>query len=297
LLSFEPDTEETQILIDGNVADWEARNEEPIQTIDDDHLIKNVYMSSDARGLNIRMDYDKSQWNEEEIQLSVLLDTINNQGQSVIPNIPAVQEEGIDFLVQLQGKDNSRVLIDSYYDTFYYDYGHILKMIPTLEYANKKNNGVYHPIQLTLNKEMSIDKVEGTISVPFSSYETGKLHFGNGNPTAEDFNSLSDFYMKDGVLELRLPWLLLNVKDPSRKEIMGDIWSKEGINSSETIDEISVKIIVSNSQNEVVQSVPQSTGTWMNYTWDNWDQLLFHERLKKSYDIMQDAFKKAKINQ
>ena len=41
------------------------------------------------------------------------------------------------------------------------------------------------------------------------------------------------------------------------------------------------------SQNEVVQSVPQSTGTWMNYTWDNWDQLLFHERLKKSYDIMQ----------
>ncbi|MFJ8236156.1 hypothetical protein ACIQ34_10460 [Ureibacillus sp. NPDC094379] len=296
LLSFEPDTEETQLQIDGNKSDWEARNEEPIQTINDHQLIKNVYMSSDARGLYIRMDYDQKQWNEDEVHLSVLLDTINNQGQSVIPDISEVQEEGIDFLVQLQGKDHSKVLIDSYYDTFYYDYGHILKMIPSLSYANKKNNGVYHPIQLTLNKKMSIDKVEGTISVPFSSYETGKLHYGNGNPTAEDYNSLSDFYMKDGIIELRLPWLLLNVKDPSRKEIIGDIWSKDGINSSETIDGISAKIIVSNSQKEVVQSVPQSTGSWMNYSWDNWDEPLYHERLKKSYDIMQDAFKEAKLD-
>ena len=65
--------------------------------------------------------------------------------------------------------------------------------------------------------------------MPFSLYETGKLQYGNGNPSAEDFDSLADFYVKDGILELRLPWLMLNVKDPSQKQIMGDIWSEDGI--------------------------------------------------------------------
>ena len=59
LLSFEPDTEETQLLIDGDPSDWEARNEEPIETATEKSPIKNVYMSSDARALYIRIDYDR----------------------------------------------------------------------------------------------------------------------------------------------------------------------------------------------------------------------------------------------
>jgi hypothetical protein len=187
------------------------------------------------------------------------------------------------------------VLIDSYYDTFYYDYGHVLKMIQTHSYVNKKNNGTYHPIRLTLNKELTKTKKQGSISIPFSAYETGKLHYGNGNPESKDYHSLSDFYIKDGTLELRLPWLLLNVKDPSQKQIMGNIWSKEGLNSSVTIDSISAAIVITNSQKEIEQRVPSSNGTWMNYTWDNWEQPMYHERLKKSYDILQNAYKEANV--
>ena len=295
LLSFDPDLEETQLQIDGHPSDWEARNEEPIVTTPEKSMINNVYMSSDARGLYIRIDFDRNQWNEDEYHTSILLDTIGNQGQSTIPGIPDFNEEGIDFLVQLNGKDDSRVLIDSYYDPFYYHYGHVLEMIPTYSHVNKKNNGIYHPIRLTLNKELTINREEGSYSVPFSLYETGKLQYGNGNPSAEDFDSLADFYVKDGILEVRLPWLMLNVKDPSQKQIMGDIWSEDGINSSETIEGISAKVIVSNSQKESIQSVPNINGTWMHYTWDNWEEPSYHERLKKSYYILKDAFKESKV--
>lgn len=293
LLSFDPDTEQTLLKIDGDPSDWEARDEEPLQTITEKNPIKNVYVSSDSRGLFIRIDYDESQWEKGDYQTSILLDTIKDQGQSMVPEAAGLKEEEIDFLVELKGEKTSRVLIDSYYDTFYYHYGHLLKMIPTQSYANKKNNGVYHPIRLTLNKELTIKKQEGAITLPFSAYETGKLLFGNGNPTSKEYNSLADFYRKDGIVELRLPWLMLNVKDPSQKQIIGNIWSKAGINSSETIESISTAIVVTNHHKEIVQRVPENNGEWMHYTWETWGEPLYHERLKKSYYLLKETYQEA----
>jgi hypothetical protein len=290
LLSFEPDTKETQLQVDGNPQDWKARKEQPVHS-DENGPIKDVYVSSDSRALYIRLDYDEAQWNE--FKVSILLDTIQNQGQSSIPNLPLVKEAGIDFLIELDGEERSRVLIDSYYDTFYYHYGQMLKMIPTETEVGKKNNGTYHPVRLTLNKELTINRQERSIKVPFSSDETGQLLYGNGNPESDQYNSLADFYQKSGVLELRLPWLMLNVKDPSQKQVMGDVWSSDGINSTVTIDSISAAILVLDTKNELIQRLPSTKGDWMHYTWGNWDKPVYHERLKKSYDILKNSFKEA----
>lgn len=80
-------------------------------------------------------------------------------------------------------------------------------MIPGASYASTKNNGVYHPIRLTLNRELTIKKGEKVIRLPFESYETGKLRFGNSNPKSKQFDSLADYYINEelGILELRLP--------------------------------------------------------------------------------------------
>ncbi|PMC40676.1 hypothetical protein CJ195_02870 [Bacillus sp. UMB0899] len=291
LLSFDPDTEEKQLLIDGETSDWENRNEQPIVEGKEQDIIKDIFMSSDERGLFIRIDYDEKQWNPKNFNTSLLLDTIKGQGQSTIPSVDSVKEDGIDFVVELNGEETSRVLIDSYYDTFYYHYGHLLEMIPMKNYANKKNNGVYHPIRLTLNKELTINNEEGQLKVPFSDYETGKLTYGNGNPEMENSSSLADFYIKDGTLELRLPWLLLNVKDPSQKEIIGDLWSGKSLeDNSETIDSVFAKIVVSSKNKESVQQIPSSKGEWIKYSWDKWEEPTYHERLKKSYDYLQEAF-------
>ncbi|WP_338449964.1 hypothetical protein R4Z09_28110 [Niallia oryzisoli] len=287
LLSFEPDKEDTQLQVDGDPSDWKGRGLEPISFgANENGPIKNVYMASDARGLFLRIDYDKKQWKEDEFNASILLNTIQNQGQSTVPGVPAAKEEGIDFLVELNGKDHSRVLVDSYYDPFYYLYGEKLQMIEMEPNAGTVNNGVYHPIRLILNKRLTIPKQDGSqVQLPLTAYETGKLTYGNGNPDAKDFNSLADFYMKDGILEIRLPWLMLNMKDPSQKEIMGDLWSGDGLESTENIDSISAAVLVTDREKEIVQQVP-----WMQFTWDNWQEPIYHERLKKSYDVMKEVF-------
>lgn len=294
LLSFDPDTEDTQLQIDGELSDWNARNVDPSYKAEN-NPIENVYLSSDSKGLFVRIDYNKKMWNQNDFNTYLLFDTIGNQGQTIIPEVDGFEEEGIDFLVELKGEDDSRVIIDSYYDTYYYHYGHLLGMIDKKPYANHKNNGIYHRIHLTLNKELTINKEEGQVTIPFSSYETGKLQYGIGNPEKENANTLSDFYMKDGSLELRLPWLLLNVKDPSQNEIMGDIWSKKGLDSKQIIDLMNVKVVVTNKQEEVLQTAPETKGEWLNYKLEKWDLPVTHERLKKSYYDLQQAYEGAKV--
>ncbi|MRX73113.1 hypothetical protein GJU40_13270 [Bacillus lacus] len=293
LLSFDPQTEDTLIKVDGDTEDWEARKEKPVFQ-NGKGLIQDIYLSSDESSLNIRLDMEQNQWLQNEYDFYILLDTIKGQGQSAIPGIEGTVGSGIDFAAQLKGEENSRLLIDSYYDTFYYDYGHVKKMIPSVNNADKKNNGIYHPIRLTLNKALTINNEEGKIDLPFDSYETGRLQMGNGNPSSKNYNSLTDFAVnkENGIIELKLQWMLLNFKDPSQREMMGDIW-KDGIEASAKADGIRVAVVAAEKGSSLpIETLPENLeeDEWLFYTWDTWDEPLYHERLKVSFDIMKQAY-------
>jgi hypothetical protein len=185
-------------------------------------------------------------------------------------------------------------LVDSYYDTFYYQYGKLLKMIPEEPYAQRKDNGVFNPIRLALNKQQTIPSTKKVI--PFQDYETGVLQYGNANPASKDFDSLTDISMsKDKkVIEGRIAWQLLNVKDPSLKEVMGDIW-KQGLSSSVETSGIRAAVVTT-EKGSVQQTIPKTVKGQLKqegslfYNWKTWDHPEFYERLKRSYEIMQKTF-------
>ena len=170
---------------------------------------------------------------------------IDHQGQTKVKagSKKVKLDYGVDFYVQLVGQKNSRMMVDSYYDPFYYQYGKQLKMLKQATYASQKDNGVFHPIRLALNKEQMIPSTKKKI--PFEDYETGVLKFGNANSLSQDFNSLTDVSIsKDKlVLEGRIPWQLLNIKDPSLKEAMGDIW-KGGLQGSVKLNGIRTAVVM-----------------------------------------------------
>ena len=78
-------------------------------------------------------------------------------------------------------------------------------------------------------------------TLPFESYETGKMQFGTANPGDEDYDSLTDISVspEGDMTEIRIPWQLLNIKDPSLKDAMGDMW-KAGIEGKKKIDAINI---------------------------------------------------------
>jgi hypothetical protein len=318
LLSFD----RLKIRVDGSTEDWEAsetaalyeKESGPIQPADDgqdeQRTLSKVYVDHDERYLYLRVDYKEMDTNNpfEAMNTLIAFNTLQGQGKMELPNQTGVKaEEGIDFVVQLQGENSSRIVVDSYYDLFQFQYGDLTE---ALSYPIEKNSGRFHPIRLALNKKITIPSTGEEL--PFTFYETGKLKHGNGNPEAENYNSLADFYVNrdKAMIELRLPWSLLNVKDPSTREIVGDVWNG-GMQSSRLIDGIDIAVITykpgadgnaaplgtTSGTLRVADSFPETDGSgklgrMFRYQWEPWELPQSEERLKKSYYQIQELFKK-----
>ncbi|MBN8210231.1 hypothetical protein JI666_15875 [Bacillus sp. NTK071] len=302
LLSFDPGKELT-IKVDGNVEDWEEAEIEPLYQSGSDENFKSLSMTSDEKYIYFRLDYkNMSKKRLEKDKTMLLFDTISGQGSKELSKDPELKtSSGIDFILNLAGENQSRLTVQSHYDSYYYQYGEDLELITKQEYAKEKDNDIFHPIRLALNKELTIPSQDKTL--PFDFYETGLLTYGNANPESEEYNSLSDFIVKDNSIEIRLPWALFNVKDPSTKEIMGDMW-KKGIKASKKVEGFKVAVVMYEGDIEpsdiTITSISETAPEMKNnllpvsqfykFDWEKWIEPDYHERLKQSYYIMQDEF-------
>ncbi|WP_176786163.1 hypothetical protein [Desulfosporosinus hippei] len=272
LMAFDPGNKTSACYVDGDFSEWE--NADPL--VSDPNF--SIYVKSDEKYLYLRIAAQTYDFEQDTILIPI--DSISNQGNSTYPKYNVTFERPSEFVIILNGKENSRILVDSYYDSFYYLYAKRVKLIEANPAYEARNSGIFNPEYLTLNKELylPVDKQK----LPFSKYETGKLLYGNGNPLSKDYNSLSDFFVQDNNLEIRIPWALLNVTDPSSAMVMDDLY-KAGIQSIKTNGFYIGGILL--KENHVVGS------TTMNlFSWQEWDTPSFHERLKPSYFIIQDAF-------
>lgn len=296
LLSFETHT----LPLDGKKAKYLEAGISPLYQSDkkSNPLLQAVYMGQDESYIYFRIEFNEQQGllNSDNIRTMILMDTIEGQGNQNLPgNIKIRCETGIDFAIDISSKpEENRIWVDSYYDPFYYQYGYQMKYLNE-QSALSKNSGVYHPIRLALCRPMVIPSTGQ--KVPFSYYETGVLHKGNGSPFSDNYNSLADYIInqEENALELRIPWQLLNFKDPGQKEVLGDLW-QGGLASSQKI--LGIRVAILAQQGEKVYTFPITQQDQINvqdmavFAWKDWDLPEYKERLKQSYYIMKDLFHK-----
>jgi hypothetical protein len=274
LLAFDSGEKESASYVDGDILEW--KDSIPLSENKDTQL----YMKSDEAYVYFMAKSSKLDFNVDKLVIPI--DIVQNQGNLSYNGLNF--NKAADFIISINGKEKSQILVDSYYDSFQYIYGRKLKMIPEVKEYDVKNSGKFMPMYLCLSKELYLP--EDKVSVPFNKYETGKLQFGNGNPKSSDYNSLADFCIKDNALEVRIPWQLLNVMDPSTKMIMNDLHI-DGIKPIKT-EGISAGI-------GVLEGKVSTEKLEMNlYSWSSWEVPIYHERLKPSYYILKEAFNKYK---
>ncbi|MDN7244532.1 hypothetical protein [Planococcus shenhongbingii] len=238
-------------------------------------------MDHDERYLYIKADFnDKDWWDQQDFNLYFNLREDNGIAVETAPG----KKFNADFHLKISGKDSARLLVAGNYDSFYFDYAERLKMIPESKQDLSK---VFHPIRLALNKEVT--RPDTGEVLPFSAYETGILKYGIADPESAEYDSLNDWYYSEetGMLEIRIPWMLLNAKDPSQREFIGDM-RKDGIEASIKVEGINTAVTLTDKKGTITDYFAE--GQPGSYTWEEWELPKSKERLKQSYYILQDLF-------
>lgn len=277
LLAFDPGKESMAAYVDGDVSEW--RNTKPTVTTAQGKL----YIKSDERYLYIMLD--AGNYDFEKDTLLIPINTIADQGSLKAAQYNAEFDTAADFLIYINGKDNSHIYVDRYYDAFNYYFLESKKLsdIKAEENAGVKNSGMFDIMRLCYGYNLT---VKGTNQVvPDKAYETGKLRYGNGNPKAQEYKSLSDFYFKNGKLEIRIPWQLLNVMDPSGKQQISD-FRKTQVISPQAYQSFDFGFAYRTG----AESLKITLGG--SYEYNGWNTPTWHERLKPAYYELQNYFKK-----
>lgn len=270
LLAFDPGEKESVSYVDGDKSDW--RGDKP--------LIKNkgteLYLKSDEAYVYLMVHSPGTDF--ENSKVFIPIDTKQNQGNSHMVDEGLNFEKSADFLCVIDGKDNSRIIVDQYYDANNFLYAN--KILPENPYALIKNSGYFANMNLVVNKPLKFP--ETGAETPLEMIETGKLQFGIANPNHSEYESQSDFYFNGDVLEIKIPWQLLNVMDPSTMKIMDD-FHKTGEIAPFDVEEFSLGVAVINDEVSTKDTVKMN-----DYSWEAWDLPTYHERLKPSYVYLKD---------
>ncbi len=181
--------------------------------------------------------------------------------------------ENTDFLLVLNGKNNTRVLCDAYYDAFYYIYGVMRKIVPLNNAYGVSGAGIYRPICQFLSNEMELPATGEYI--PAQYYESGLLRYGITHPDREGYDSQADFFGSSAGVEFRIPWYLLNVLNPAAGVALGD-FQKAGELVFTDFNTLKIGIAAD----------PASSVRLYDTKFENSSEVSYHTRLKKSYEIL-----------
>lgn len=280
LLSFDPGWEESVCYVDGDVSEW---SEEDVVHRDGDLTLsvkydeKFLYFMVQKPGLKLESD-----------TIYIPLDITPKSGSYYCRAQGLLLDRAADFLVVLNGRDDSRVLVQERYEVLRSNYALSVYGFDTYITGNipEIDSPKFVPIDMILKIETDDPHVSfedrNSLLITAETFETGKLKYGNANPDSPDFDSLADFMASGDYIELKLPWQLLNFADPSRMMIHDDYYDGNYGIEYIHIDEIHVGIAQPGADGRVPFSPVKMKG------WGN--KVTYHERLKSSYYIMQDLW-------
>ena len=250
------------VVIDGDGADWKGAQTVGDLKVEYDEAYLYLYVAAE--------DWEKQVY-------YVPIDTVQGEGSSQYEGVRF--DRDADFVLVIDGKRNTRLLIDPYYDANYTLYGTLLFSDAELAGYAKSGSGAFQVFRQVISNEMKMPATGQVVPIQF--WDTGNLRYGTSNPEDPEYDSLADFCAGNGFVELRIPWMLLNFADPSSGEILSNLHTEQGI-AIETIESIALG----------GGTAGGGTIAMAEYTLPAWGAFPYTQRAKLAYEALQEAFQR-----
>lgn len=287
LMAYDPDRATE---INANVY-WEPKGE----TSGNESGIKGIKVNYDEAFTYLEVDFDGPLGNElktgadSDFELNVGIDTIGKKNGTVrlpvdeLPDLPG----GVEFLLKINAKDGALLLARSDYNRG-----------DTRFMAAPATDPEFVHIRLMVNRQQ-VNSIDGTL-FPGQYTDDSILRYGVFVPTSKDYYSLAHWYLSSNGTKLfvRLPWLLLNVSDPSSLTVIHDdrtnlpagpaaVRSELGENALHTEKTAGFSFYaVTTHGGKLSDFQPRRGSYWASakkFIWQGWDGPTFRERIKQSY--------------
>lgn len=273
VLAFQSDLGASAV-VDGDESEW---TEQDLVCVNDG---MELFMRYDAEYLYFLVH--KEGFAENGDALYIPIDTNPKVGSFYCENYNVSFARDADFVIVINGRDDSRVLVQARYEVLRAMFSHELNLGYDDAYLDPPARDTSEFKEIDLLLQTAVPLFTGSWRHPLQTYETGKLRYGNADPAAPDFDSLADFTFAGDYVEIRVPWQLLNFSDPSHMMIHDDYYEHYGVEDLH----IDVMYAGIGSAGSTGGAIPMA-----DLPLEGWGRTVpVCERLKESYYILQDCW-------
>jgi hypothetical protein len=235
----------------------------------------------------------------DSLGIRVAIDTyLPQQGQHRLPGSRVRSELGFEFLVDLMGPGRAGLLVTPEYNRYDArvdratgdDFGRFARR-PVI--IRDREDGRFDPLFVITNRARF--GRDGAF-YPARGYNRGELRFGE-----ESASTLADWYFDQqaGLLELRIPWDLVNVTDPSSRTLLFDDKSTGSVGVASAEKFHFGLVTYEKRQGNIVGALPQLSGdvwradSFSAWSWEGWVEPRSHAQLKPVYDSLRLLWREA----
>ncbi|HJQ64747.1 MAG TPA: hypothetical protein VJ816_00145, partial [Gemmatimonadales bacterium] len=222
----------------------------------------------------------------DSVRYLVGIDTYRrDRGEFRLPGVPGLGF-GIEFYLQLGDSTDGRMFVTRSYNPYIIprsgmgpaDLDPFYNFLCTVE--SRTDAAQFDSLFVTTNR---FRLTRSGTRIPARGVDRGRLRFGR-----QTESSLADWYVdrQAGLVEVRLPWALLNVTDPSSRTVLTAIQDRGKVLTAATDGFRFVVAALGRGGDQVVAYLPADA----TYTWPTWEEPTWHERLKPAYYAMQDLW-------
>ena len=254
---------------------------------------RHIQMGWDESFYYIGVELPPSRFPWDSLGIQLAIDTyLPRVGQHRLPISGVRSEIGFEFLIDLVRPDSARVFVTPEYNRHDSridprtgdDFGRFSRR-PVV--TRNRDDGRFDSLFVITNRARF--GRDGSF-FPAGRYDRGRLVHGT-----EAASTTADWYLDDreGMLQLRIPWDLLNVTDPSTRTLLFDQRTNGDFGTAAAGEFHAGVVIYRKGKKPAVEAaLPElRQGAWaasgfVGWRWSGWTEPRYHSRLKPVFDSL-----------